>query len=117
MSLLYKKCDVCGTNINKLQSWWNIYMLKAGRKLKCPNCGSVYKTNKIISFIGSFYSFLAWIIPLLFISSFLDSFMHLGIIENFLYTGILYSIIELIVMVILPLKKVEDKEKGKKNGN
>ena len=47
MNLLNKKCEECGTNINKLQSWWSIYTLKAGTKLKCSNCGIEYKTNRI----------------------------------------------------------------------
>ncbi|DAB32008.1 MAG TPA: hypothetical protein CFH79_06055 [Sulfurospirillum sp. UBA11407] len=116
MNLVYKKCDVCGTNINKLQSWWNIYMLKTGVKLKCPKCETEYKTNKFIGFIGSWYSFILWIIPIFFIVHFLDSFnLHFGI-EVWIYAVVLYSIIEFIVMVILPLKKIENKE-GEKDGN
>ena len=38
MSLLTKECEVCGTKIRKLQSIWNIYLLKTGVNIKCPNC-------------------------------------------------------------------------------
>ena len=113
MNLLYKKCEECGTNINKLQSWWNIYALKAGTKLKCSNCGIEYKTNRIISFFGKIYLFFwIWILPYLLIVKFIDSFnLHLGI-EVWLYAFIILSIVEFMMMVILPLNKVENKKEG-----
>ncbi len=40
MSLLTKECEVCGTKIRKLQSIWNIYLLKTGVNIKCPNCNA-----------------------------------------------------------------------------
>ena len=109
MNLLNKKCEECGTNINKLQSWWSIYTLKAGTKLKCSNCGIEYKTNKFISFFGKIYLFFwIWILPYLLIVKFIDSFnLHLGI-EVWLYAFIILSIIEFIVMVKLPLKKIKN---------
>jgi predicted RNA-binding Zn-ribbon protein involved in translation (DUF1610 family) len=110
MRFLYKKCEVCGVEINKLQKWWNIYMLKAGTSLKCPHCGTEYKTNNIISIFGSWYSFLGWIFPMLLIVYFLDSFkLDLGI-EVWLYAFFLYSLMEFLVMVILPLKKIDIKK-------
>lgn len=109
---LYKKCEECGTDINKLQSWWNIYFLRVGSKLKCPNCGTEYTTNKFISILGKISLFWIWIIPILFIVKFIDSFkLHLGI-EVWLYAFMILSIIEFMVMVILPLNKVEDKKEG-----
>lgn len=110
IDLFYKKCDVCGTDINKLQKWWNIYILKAGAKLKCPNCETEYKTNKVIGFVGSLYVwFWIWVIPILLLVRFIDSFkLNFGI-EVWLYAFIVYSTIELIVAVILPLKKIENK--------
>ncbi|MCK9336648.1 MAG: hypothetical protein M0P43_02330 [Arcobacteraceae bacterium] len=109
--LFYKECEICGTRINKFQNWWNIYMLKSGIKLKCQNCRTEYKTSKLISIIGSFYSFLAWIIPIILLVSFIDSFkLNLGI-EVWFYAFILYSLIELIVMVFLPLFKIEKTKK------
>ena len=117
MSLFHKECELCGTQINKLQSWWNLYALKAGRKLKCPKCKTEYKTNKFISFLGQVYAFFGPLIAIFFIVSFLDSFrLKLGG-EVWLYAFIIYSVIELMVMVILPLKKIENKEQGEKNGN
>ena len=35
---LYKKCEVCGSKINKLQSIWNLYLIGYGRVLYCKNC-------------------------------------------------------------------------------
>lgn len=118
MSLFHKKCKKCETSINKLQSWWNIYTLKAGTKLKCENCGTEYKTNKFISILGSLYTWSGISLFVLFICTtiFWDIFENLlnkkigG--EIWFYTFIILSIIELIVMVFLPLNKVENK-----NGN
>jgi len=114
MSLLYKKCEVCGADINKLQKLWNIYTLKAGIKLKCQNCETEYKTNKVIGFIGSLYVWVwVWVIPILLLVRFIDSFrLNLGI-EVWLYALFLYSLLELLVMVLLPLHKIDIKNKGK----
>ena len=70
-----------------------------------------YKTNNIISFFGKIYLFFwIWIVPILLVVKIIDSFkLHLGI-EVWLYSFILYSVIELIVIVVLPLNKVK-KEK------
>ncbi len=116
MNLLYKKCEVCETKINKLQHWWYIYTLKAGSKLKCPKCTTEYKVNKFIGYIGDWYSFLLWIVPILFIVNFLISFEFISGVEAWLYAIIIYSLIEFMVMVILPLNKVENKQ-GEKDGN
>lgn len=119
MSLFHKECEVCGADINKLQKLWNIYMLKAGAKLTCPNCKTEYKVNNTISIVGSWYSFIGWIFPIFFIVSFIDSFkINLGI-EVWLYAIFLYSLIELLVMAILPLNKIQikNKEDGDKDDN
>ena len=109
---LYKKCEVCGTNINKLQNLFNVYFLRVGAKLKCPNCGTEYKTNKFIIILGEISLFWIWIIPILLIVRFIDSFnLHLGI-EVWFYAFIILSIVEFMGMVILPLNKVEDKKEG-----
>lgn len=114
MSLLYKKCEVCGTKINKLQSIWNIYLLKTGRELKCPNCETLYKTEEGIYQIGGFYtrsgiSLFVWLL----MTHFIDSFgLKLGG-EVWLYSFIILSLLEFIIMLIIPLKKIEDEKKDK----
>lgn len=122
MNLLYKKCEVCGTNINKLQSWWNIYTLKAGTKIKCPKCETEYKTNRFISLAGGFYTYSGVsILVLFFCTTFFWNLFEKIFNKEFggeiwIYTFMLLSIIELGVMVILPLNKIENKE-GEKDGN
>lgn len=119
MSLFHKKCEECGTNINKLQSWWNIYYLKAGTKLKCSNCGTEYKTNKFISFLGNIYAwsgislFVLFLCTSLFWEIFEKVFNKKFGGEMWIYTFIILSVIEFMVMVILPLKKIENKKEGK----
>ncbi len=111
MALLTKKCEVCGAKINKLGSWLNIYLLKTGDKtIKCLKCGTEYKVNKIISFIGSFYWWGGpWLFSILGLVYFLDSFkLNLGG-EVWLYAVVIYTTIEFMVMVLLPLKKIENK--------
>lgn len=114
MDLLHKNCDVCGTKINKLQSWWNIYTLKTGTKLKCQNCGTEYKTNRIIGFIGYFYTYSGISIFVLFMYTtilwnlFDKLFQNKFGGEMWIYTFVILSIIELMVMVVLPLNKVEN---------
>ena len=118
-SLFYKKCEECETNINKLQSWWNIFLLKTGTKLKCSNCGTEYKTNKIISFFGNIYAwsgislFVLFLCTSLFWEIFEKVFNKKFGGEMWIYTFIILSVIEFMVMVILPLKKIENKKEGK----
>ncbi len=119
-NLFYKQCEVCGSKINKLQSLWNIFLLKTGEKLQCPHCNTQYKTHKVISFVGSLYTWGgAWVIVLfLFIPTVWNKFESFfnrkfgG--EIWLYGFIFYSLIELLIMVILPLKKVIEENKKDK---
>lgn len=111
MSLLYKKCSSCGTKINKLQSLKNIYFLKAGERINCPNCNIQYKTNKLISFIGSFYTWGGiWLLLIFLIVSFIDSFHYKLGIEVWLYALLINTIFEFILMLFLPLNKITNKK-------
>jgi len=110
---LTKNCEVCGTKISKLQSIWNIYLLKTGVSIKCPNCNSEYKTYKVISFFGDFYtggaSFLVFIIVLPTFWSFFENIFNskLGI-EVLVYTFVALSLVEFVIMLIIPLKKIDN---------
>jgi hypothetical protein len=98
---LYKKCEACGTKINKLQSWWNIFLLKIGGKVTCPNCKSEYRTTKLFSYLGKYYT---WILLLtIYNESYLikSSFYVLCLI-------IIYILVEFIIMINLALKKIEN---------
>ena len=130
MSLFYKKCEVCGTQINKLQKWRNIYTLKTGNKLKCPKCGTEYKINDFMGFIGSFYAYtgLSIIVFLMCALAFRPLFekvlqRKVGD-EIWIYTFVIFLLIELAIMVILPLRKIENKKqevtlhvRNQNNGN
>jgi len=90
-------------------------MLKTGAKLKCSNCGTEYKTNKVIGFVGSFYTWSGVsIFVLLIFTSILWNFFEKFFDKKFgtviwLYAFIVLSVIEFIVTVILPLNKIENK--------
>ena len=111
MSLLTKECEVCGTKIRKLQSIWNIYLLKTGVNIKCPNCNLKYKTYKSISFFGSFYtwsgaSFLVFIITVPIFWDFLENIFNLKLgAEVWIYTFIVLSLFEFIIMLVISLKR------------
>lgn len=108
MSLSYIKCEECGTNINKLQNGWNLFLLKAGKKIICPNCKSEYKVNNIISFIGTYYSWLL----LSYISI---SILLPGQKLYLLYLISICIVLEFLIMSFLPLKKVTNEEFRKYN--
>ncbi|RXI35850.1 hypothetical protein CRU99_13740 [Malaciobacter mytili] len=116
MNFLTKKCEICEIELNKLQSLWNIYALKTGAKLKCPKCNTEYKTYKIISFFGGVYSFFGPLIAIFFIVRFIDSFHFSLGLEVWVYAWIVYSILEFILMIFLPLRKIEEKIKEVENG-
>ena len=103
MNLFSKECEECGTNINKLQSWWNIFLLKIGKKIICPNCKNEYKTSGTTSFIGIYYTWILMGVVYLniyLLESKLDIF--------FLIT--IYLITEFIIMLFLWLKKANNEE-------
>jgi len=106
MSLSYKECEECGTNINKLQNGWNFFLLKTGKKIICPNCKCEYKVNNIISFMGIYYSWL------------LLSYISINILLPgqklyLLYLIAICIVLEFIIMSFLPLKRVANEEFGK----
>jgi hypothetical protein len=108
MSLSYKKCEECGTKIDKLQNGWNLFLLKTGKKIICPNCKSEYKVNNIISFIGVYYSWLL-------ISYISISILLPGQKLELLYLVAICIVLEYIFMSFLPLKKVTNEEFRKYN--
>lgn len=108
MSLSYKKCEECETNINKLQNGWNFFLLKTGEKIICPNCKCEYKVNNIISFIGVYYSWL-----LLFYISI--NILLPGQKLYLLYLIAICIVLEFLIMSFLPLKKATNEEFRKYN--
>ena len=112
MGFLTKKCEVCGNEINKLQKFRNIYLLQAGEILECENCKTKYKVNIFISILGNLYIWGgAWLFSLLFITIFVGNLNIVDFgLEVWLYAFIIHTIIEFIIMGILPLKKYNKKD-------
>jgi hypothetical protein len=111
MDLLTKKCDVCGTKIKKLNHWWwDIFSLKEGRIIKCSKCGTEYNTLKIVQFFGRPYGwFYIWMLSILGLTLLIWEFnKDLGG-EVWFYAVAIYVAIEFFMMVLLPLKKIENK--------
>ena len=105
---LYKKCEVCGNNINKLQSIWNLYLIGYGRVISCKNCNAKYKANEIVSFL---YMVSTDFIPiLLFFLIMLNFFEKLGFSSNvaLLFSIIIYTIFKLFVLAIMPLHRIKE---------
>lgn len=104
---LYKKCEVCGDKINKLQSFWNLYLMGYGRILHCKKCNAKYKVSEIVSFL---YMISTDFIPvLLFFLMMLNFFEKLGFSSNvaLLFSIIMYNITKLCVLAIMPLSKIK----------
>ena len=111
MGIYTKKCDVCEEEMNKLSSLSNIYFLKTGVEIKCLNCDTSYKTNKIIAFLFFFYTWGGlWLAPLFLIVYLIDSFNFNFGFEVWLYAFLIYTIIEFFIMIYIPLKKNEEKK-------
>ena len=106
--LLYKKCEVCGNNINKLQSIWNLYLIGYGRVISCKNCNAKYKVSEITSF---FYMVSTDFIPiLLFFLTMLNFFEKLGFSSDIalLFSIIVYNVFKLCILAIMPLRKIKE---------
>jgi len=110
--MLSKKCKKCNTPIQKISNFFDIFTLKSGRIIKCPHCHTQYQTNKIIRVIGKIYNELLIQIPILIILIVLalDTLkFNLGG-EVWLYSIVLYILMEFIIMSILPLKEIKNGE-------
>ena len=114
MDLLNKVCNNCQYKIKKIKNmndFLDLFTLKEGREIKCPNCDAKYKTLKPVYYFGRIYNwFYLWVLSILFIISFLYSFdSDLGI-RAWLYAILIYVVIELIVFLLLPLKQIKKKD-------
>ncbi|RDU61536.1 hypothetical protein CQA53_10000 [Helicobacter didelphidarum] len=112
--LLYKTCEVCGNRINKLQSIWNIYDLKMGDVLQCPNCSTAYQTNKIIMFLGRLnetfmISWIMWLVIAVCINIFWNYIFHnnANMFIAFLLSFLLIVCINFIIMCFIPLYQTQ----------
>ncbi len=108
MGLLSFKCEECGTKINKFNSLDSIFKLKQGRIIECEQCESQYQIPKSISIMGKIYGEFWLSILIYFLIIYLIDLLNLklGIIV-FVYALIISVGIELMVAVILPIKKIK----------
>ncbi|MCI5786630.1 hypothetical protein LS81_009405 [Helicobacter trogontum] len=110
---LYKKCEICGTKINKLQNIWNIYTLKVGEIIQCSHCGTYYKTSKTIQALSSFYENLGlgivlWVILGIFMNILIhtlhvDFNKNISFILSLMLSFLLLGFINCIIACIIPL--------------
>lgn len=112
---LYKKCEVCGDKINKLQSIWNLFSKKL--EIKCKNCKSKYKiSNKIIDWIYDilfcwdifFIPYTSIILIVYFLQ--INRLEHINLLQLYIYGALLTlltrKIIALFLFLIDKLKKI-----------
>lgn len=122
---LYKKCEVCGNNINKLQSIWNIYTLKIGETIQCNHCGTYYQTNKTIQTLASMYvnlglGLILWLILGICVNICIHSLYisvnkNISMVLSLIISFVLLGCINCIIACVIPLHKTQTpKEKRKK---
>lgn len=111
MNPLYIECEVCKISVKKIQKFSDIFNIKEGQSICCPQCNNKYTVNKYIAkFFKIYYTFLWGIAPM----NFLIIIYILGVYFNvkglflliFLSVSIYYSI-ELITALFLPLHKIK----------
>lgn len=124
--MLYKKCEVCGNKINKLQSIWNIYTLKIGEFILCSHCGTYYQTSKTIQTFASFYvnlglGVILWLILGIYVNVCIHT-LHIGInktislIPSLVLSFLLLSFVNCIIACAIPLHITQTpKEEYKKS--
>lgn len=123
--LLYKKCEVCGNKINKLQNVWNLYALKTGEVIQCSHCGTYYKTSKTIQAIASLYENLGLGVVLWFILGiFMNILIHMlhidfnkniSFILSLVLSFLLLGFINCIIACIIPLYTTQVHTQKRKN--
>lgn len=110
--MINKKCKKCNTSISKISNFWDIFTLKSGRIIECPTCQTRYQTNKTIRIFGKIYNNFSTQFPILFLVIVFSLYglgLNLGG-EAWLYSIGIYFFIELIVMMIIPLKEINDEK-------
>ncbi|TLD98347.1 hypothetical protein [Helicobacter japonicus] len=115
---LYKKCEVCGEKINKLQKLRNIYTLKMGEVLRCKYCFTYYKTNKIVESFSSIYintgiGIIFWFIAGICFAILLPTTINQNVkfIVALLFSFIFLSFINFIIACVIPLHKTQPPQK------
>lgn len=122
---LYKKCEVCGNKINKLQSIWNIYTLKIGETLHCSHCGAYYQTNKTIQAFASFYvnlglGIILWLILGICINVCIHTLdisinKNISLILSLVLSFLLLSFVNCIIACLIPLRITQTPKEKCKN--
>lgn len=116
----YKKCEICGNKINKLQNFWNIYTLKMGEVIQCKHCFTYYKTNKIIESFSSIYintgiGVVFWFVMGICFAILLPiTNQNVKFIVALLFSFIILSFINFIIACVIPLRKTPSPQKTRK---
>lgn len=110
MCLLTKKCENCGTKINKLYDKKNIILLKIGLgSMECPRCSTKYTVSKILAWIFMCYTCgYGWVISLFLLATAYNISGVTSGNEVWFFVLPTYFIIEFIIMLLIPLKPIEE---------
>lgn len=119
MELLTLKCKECGNKVNKINKFQDIFLIKKGKAIVCKQCHTKYAVPKIIQKIGSIYHylFIGGLIAIiwLFLTVFIDNMLGKEIsniigIWMWAISAVVYILIEMIITLVLPLKKIKNEE-------
>ncbi len=112
-------CTECGTKVNKINKFSDIFLIKRGKIIECKKCHTQYAVPKTIQKIGSVYHylFIGGLIAIiwLFLTVFIDNLIGKEIsdaigIWMWAISAVVYILIESIIALVLPMQKINNKE-------
>lgn len=111
MNPLYFECEVCKTRVKKIQKFSDVFNIKKGQLVCCPQCNDEYGVNVYVAKIFKmYYTFLWGIAPMnfLIIIYILGVYLHIkGLFTLIFMSVIIYYIIEIIITLFLPLHRIK----------
>jgi len=116
VGLLTLKCKKCGSEIKKISKFIDIFSIKRGKIIECKQCHTKYAVPKAIQRIGTIYHYLfigggiaiIWLfLTVLMDKIFRDELSSLIGVWMWLISALIYILIEIMIALLLPLKKIK----------
>ena len=112
-------CKECGSRVNKLDSFRDVFSIKRGKVIECKQCSTRYAVPRFIQKIGSVYHYIfvggGFAIVWLFLTIVIDNLVG-DTIANKIgllmwgVSAIAYIVIEIVIALVLPLNIIKKEE-------